>query len=205
MTLATFIQEIESIQFIRSVLCTIKKLFFAHCTCNDGSTPEVLPLGSYPDWCLHIKCRQPQCKSKKNWSVRMLCINNVGKGKRMYSPSDRRKHNEYHQKVKATIRNHQAVIISDVLPKIIKPVLELPSITQITDMVQNVSLQQNMDYYCALKRGDAMSFLMKKQFQSDNIQNAKISDADSEFHTLIAFLSQSQSKLENTKFANYFI
>lgn len=46
-----------------------------------------------------------------------------------------------------------------------------------------------------------MKYVVRKQFQAHNVQKHNISDLDAQLHTLIAYVSLSQTKLENEKFA----
>lgn len=49
-----------------------------------------------------------------------------------------------------------------------------------------------------------MQYLIRKQFQSKNISDDLITSTDAQLHTLIAYVSLSQSKQENSKFAQLF-
>jgi hypothetical protein len=133
----------------------------------------------------------------------MLCINAVGQNRKMYAPHELRNHNAYHEMMSARVASVTATTKNNTLP-VTEANMEIPgapSVDVIKQLVQNDLLIKHYEYYKALKLGSAMCYLVTRQFQAENYNEGKISPMSAELHTLIGFISQSQSKLENAKFA----
>jgi hypothetical protein len=164
------------------------------CSCNSETPPNMERCGKYPAWCLIFKCRSRQCKGKKKWSVCIRCINVISPNEKMYWNPQLSLHNELHRLVhqqtasSTTNRNEASASSAEE-----NQLLHLESI--------HAGLMANVEYYRAFEQGNAMQYLVARQFQPHNLRIHVISETDAQLHTLIAYVSLSQSKQENAKFA----
>lgn len=192
------------------------------CRCDYQSPPEQQQCGKFPSWCLGLRCRGEKCRHKKKWYVCILCINITSKNKKMYRPQQLILHNQLHETVlmasakklsKASHENYNVDGIAlqenarnrssdlDVLitwpADVIRPSPDLFN----NHAIVNPSLEKHIDYYRALEKGEAMTYVVNKQFALDNNISSSISKLSATLHTLIASVSFSQSKSESSVFA----
>jgi hypothetical protein len=78
------------------------------CTCGNEVPPDFTRNGSYPEWCLILRCRSDACKKKKSWSVCVLCINDRAQGKKMFNRPQVQQHNLIHDDSRR-VRQEQAI------------------------------------------------------------------------------------------------
>lgn len=167
------------------------------CPCTIQIPPDIIGCGKYPSWCIILRCRMKECKAKKIWNVCIKCINVVTANKKMYGNPELKRHNELHLAFQDRIHTAEtAVTHSTSVHNGTTAVSTLLSL----DLV-HTRLAKNLEYYAFLQKGRAMNYLVNKQFHEDNVKPEIISNNDAELHTLIAYVSLSQSKNENAKFA----
>lgn len=171
------------------------------CKCNSKIPPDVLACGIYPEWCINLRCRGVDCKMKKKWSVCIRCINVIGLKKKMYGRHELTHHQRLHEAMVSNIANTITTPIGEGPNSVVIDHVASPVSIACPNENYNETLAKHSEFYKALQKGLAMHYLVKKQFQSHNMEEAIITDVDAELHTLIAIVSLSQSKLENQKFA----
>lgn len=175
---------------------TVPALF---CSCDTDVPPDIIGCGKYPSWCLILRCRLKDCLKKKKWNVCVKCINVIGLRKKMYGNPELRRHNELHeafQRADATVTGVNVASLVTNNDESITPAGQLLTLDSV-----HSSLVDNLEYYVALQKGKAMNYLVGKQFHEQNMNQEVISDIDAQLHTLIAYVSLSQTKRENAMFA----
>jgi hypothetical protein len=174
------------------------------CTCGNEVPPEVIPCGSYPEWCIILRCRSEECKKKKKWSVCIQCINVMAQGKKMYNRPQVQQHHSIHEALERR-RTQDLSNPNGIGPQTSShPYIPPAPSRQIEDIAfecVSSKLVEHLQYYRALTKGKAMHYVVTKQYQAHNVNPDVISDLDAQLHTLIAYVSLSQTKLENEKFA----
>jgi hypothetical protein len=130
----------------------------------------------------------------------MLCINVITGNKKMYQPKQVRQHNEWHENIRIIQRETMAEERAGI-PSTERSGTPLLAKHSIRNVMPGSVLLNHLDYYNAFAKGQGMSYLVRRQFHSNNKGDQKISIQDAQLHTLIAFVSLGQSKNENARFA----
>jgi hypothetical protein len=66
------------------------------CRCDTEIPPELITCGTFPKWCVQLKCPSPECQNRRKWSVCLQCINVIGKKKKMRTKAEIVNHSRIH-------------------------------------------------------------------------------------------------------------
>jgi hypothetical protein len=203
-----YIRKIETM-FHTRIYDDPKCLF---CLCTSTEPPELTNCGTYPDWCLHLRCRAVTCRGKKKWYVCVLCINNHDPMKRMHSTRHTKRHNQIHLALAEQLLHGNGNIEDDsetdnfgnygMEPeKVVEELTLSPSGGNNDTTIVNPHVHKHIEYYQALEKNEAMKFVVNSQFAMQTNITTTISPIDARLHTLIASVTFSQTKNENVEFA----
>jgi hypothetical protein len=180
---------------------------FLFCPCLTRNPPEMGECGSFPSWCLPLRCRASCCIDRKKWMVCVLCLNNDEPSKRMYNTRQLVKHERLHvayAKIAAQFRKEDCgeqninneIVLSDRTNIVGESSYELQNTNR-----QNPHVHQHIKFYRALTKMRAMQFVVNTQFSMESNVNASVSTVDARLHTLIGFVALSQTKNQSKQFA----
>lgn len=184
----------------------IKNNFYSLlCRCGIQEPPFMFPCGTFPSWCIKIRCRSELCRKKKKWAVCLRCINDEHGTKKMYSQTDILRHDADHHglnEISNPLFVPNSIINEPMTSQSMSSLKTADYCEKWNDQYKNNdTISKHCNYYHALDKGDAMHYLVTQQFNDNKKATEGIDPIDAEMHTLIAFVGMSQSKLENTQFA----
>lgn len=196
---------IESIQ--DNYRCKIdNNLHALLCRCNEEQPPEMVSCGSFPQWCVYLNCPATCCKKKRKWAVCMMCINVIGKKKKMHTKAEVVLHSKTHDFLSQ--RNINTIVCGKRERTQVRRTTPTPIRDNINFVVNwnttysgNVYIKAHGEFYNALVGKNALTYLVSQQFHDNKLELANVNPVDAELHTLIASVAMSQSKQDNRRFA----